>query len=229
MCPSPSFELPERYARALGDDDPLESQRKAPKRVGKLLKGLSEKQLSRRPAPDRWSIKEVVAHLADGEFVNGARMRFVVAHDRPALAGYDQDRFVASLGAGHARTRDLLEAFAGARAINVAMLRRLPEEAFARVGLHSERGEESLAKMVALYAAHDRIHERQIEAVREALRAAKAQKKRDRKAGKPARKARRGEPGARTPKPEPRAERPAKEGRAPKPDARGTALAGSAT
>ena len=152
----------ERCARALGEADPLESFRKAPRRVARLLRGVGEKRLARAPAPGRWSVKEVVAHLADGEVVLGARLRMVAAHDRPAIPAYDQDLFVQRLGVGGARTARLLEDFAAVRAANVRLLRRLPPEAFARVGLHAERGEESLAAMLRLYAGHDRVHEAQI-------------------------------------------------------------------
>ena len=56
--------IPERYRAALGDDDPFLAMFEAPQALRKLLKGLTEKQLSRRPAPGKWSIKEIVAHLA---------------------------------------------------------------------------------------------------------------------------------------------------------------------
>jgi DinB superfamily len=156
----------ERYAQALAGADPIESQRKAPKRVRKLIKGLSEKDLARRPAEGKWSIKEVLAHLADGELVMGSRLRYIAAMERPTIVGYDQDAFVANLRYDSLGTEELLAAFAALRAMNVALFDRLPDEAFARVGLHSERGEESLSTMLHSYAGHDRIHEQQIEQIR---------------------------------------------------------------
>lgn len=169
--------VPPRYLEALGGADPILSQRKAPKRLKKLLKGLSEKQLAKRPAENKWSIKEVIGHLADGEIINGARLRFVAAQDRPPLTGYDQDAFVARLGIASVETKELLAAFASARALNVALLARLPESAFDRIGIHSERGEESIRTMVTMYAGHDLVHEQQIEAARAALKAAKKARK----------------------------------------------------
>jgi hypothetical protein len=173
---NPGPVIPERYAKALGEADPIESQRKAPKRVKKLIRGLSEKELSRKPAPGKWSIKEIIAHLADGEVIIGSRERFVAAQDRALLPGYDQDAFVEHLGTDRAKTKDLLQAFAAVRGANVAMLSRLPRASFSHVGLHSERGEESLDAMVRMYAGHDIIHEEQIAMVCTQLRSKKAKR-----------------------------------------------------
>jgi hypothetical protein len=179
--------IQDRYVEALGGADPLESQSKAPARVRRLVRGLSERQLARRPAPGKWSIKEVVAHLADGEIVFGARVRMIAAHDRPPIPAYDQDLFVERLGIDRTSTSELLEHFAMARAVNVALLRRLPPGAFDRAGLHAERGEESIARMVEVYAGHDRIHERQIERVRSALQGERAKPARRRRPARAAR------------------------------------------
>jgi hypothetical protein len=157
-----------------------------PDRIRKLLRGLTERQLETRPAPGKWCIKEIVAHLADGEVVLGSRYRFIGAHDRPPLPGYDQDAFVARLGPMNAKAADLADDFAMARAVNLGLFERLPREAWDRVGLHSERGEESIRSSVAMYAGHDRIHLAQIETIRAGL-FPKAGKKRA--ARKPARKA----------------------------------------
>ena len=159
---NPGPVLPDRYAAALGGVDPIESMRKAPKRLKKLLKGVSEKRLKARPAEGKWSVKEIVAHLADGEVMLGSRFRLVAAMDRPALLGYDQDAYVERLAIDKARTKDLLDDFAAVRKANVRLLERLPREALSRVGLHSERGEETLADMLVMYAGHDRVHEEQI-------------------------------------------------------------------
>jgi hypothetical protein len=184
MIDTPSRTIPshlqidtQRYIDTLAGADPIDTQRKAPKRLKKLLKGLSEKQLSKRTIPGKWSIKEVVAHLADGEVIMGARLRFIAAQDRPPIPGYDQDLFVQNLGIEKVRTKDLLEAFAMARKLNVQLLERLEESALDRVGLHSERGEESIRTMVTMYAGHDMIHEEQIRAAREALKSKKTARK----------------------------------------------------
>jgi uncharacterized damage-inducible protein DinB len=156
--------IPQRYLDAIGKRDPIESAAKAPKRFRHLVDGLSEKELEWRPAEGKWSIKQILAHMADGEVMIGSRLRLVAAMDRPTIVGYDQDAFVANLCVDDLSAEQWLDAFRSMRALNISLLTRLPKEAFARIGLHTERGEESLSQMVFLYAGHDLIHERQIAA-----------------------------------------------------------------
>lgn len=179
----PNITTGPNYLAALGDRDPIESMRKTRKRLAKAIKGLSKSELARCVEEGKWSIKQVIAHLADGEVVLGARIRMIVAMDRPALTGYDQDAFVRNLAYDGVSVDDLLDQFGAIRAANVALLERLDDAAFARVGLHSERGEESLATAVFMYAGHDRLHEAQIERLRGALKVArKVERKAERKA-----------------------------------------------
>lgn len=166
---SPRPVVQPRYAAALGGDDPVSVMAETPDRVRRLIRGLTEGQLETKPAPGKWCIKEIVAHLADGEVILGSRYRFIGAHDRPPLPGYDQDAFVERLGPMNAKAADLADDFAMARAVNLGLLERLPREAWDRVGLHAERGEESIRSTVATYAGHDRIHLAQIETIRTGL------------------------------------------------------------
>ena len=194
--------IPERYRAALGDDDPFFAMAEAPVRLRRLVKGLTEAQLSKAPAPGKWSIKQIVAHLADGEVVLGSRYRFAAAHDRPPIAGYDQDLFVEKLGVENATTEELLADFELARAVNLGLLQRLPEGAFQRVGIHAERGEESIGTMVRMYAGHDRVHLDQVETIRTGLfpaaarktAKAKAQAKKGAAKAKPAKKSPKAKP-----------------------------------
>jgi hypothetical protein len=161
--------VPDRYLEALGGDDPVVAMAEAPDRLRRLVRGLTEKQLAVSPAPGKWSIREIVAHLADSEVVLGSRYRFIAAMDRPPLPGYDQDAFVENLGIARATTADLLDDFAMARAVNIGLLERVGEAAWERVGIHAERGEESLGRLVTMYAGHDRVHLLQIETIRTGL------------------------------------------------------------
>lgn len=173
--------IPQRYLDAIAGRDPIEMSSKAPKRLRHLIEGCSRKELEWQPAPDKWSIRQVLAHLADGEVMIGSRLRLVAAMDRPTIVGYDQDAFVGRLGLEHLSAEQWLEAFRDMRRLNVALLTRLPSNVFERIGVHTERGEESLGAMISMYAGHDLIHERQIadlilahKADRKARRAAEA-------------------------------------------------------
>ncbi|HQR45724.1 MAG TPA: DinB family protein [Thermoanaerobaculia bacterium] len=181
---TPGPVIPEKYASALGGEDPVEAMAETPDRLRRLIRSLTERQLAKKPAPGKWSIKEIVAHLADGEIILGSRYRLIASHDRPAIGGYDQDAFVANLGVSNAKTADLIDDFAMARAANLGLLDRLPREAWDRVGVHAERGEESIRKMVFMYAGHDRHHLQQIETIRTGLFPKKG--KRPARARKPA-------------------------------------------
>jgi hypothetical protein len=177
--------IPQRYLDAIGKSDPIESAAKSPKRLRRLIEGVSTKESEWQPAPGKWSIQQILAHLADGEVMIGSRLRLVAAMDRPTIVGYDQDAFVGNLNVDALSAEDWLRAFKSMRALNIALLSRLPQEAFGRIGLHTERGEESLAQMVFMYAGHDLIHEKQIAEQRLAYKQAR-KARRKAQAGPPA-------------------------------------------
>jgi hypothetical protein len=92
-------------------------------------------------------------------------MRLVAAEDRPTLTGYDQDAWVTGLRYRDGDPEDALQQFELLRRLNLRLLHGLPPGGLERVGLHNERGEESLGHMVRLYAGHDLVHLRQLERV----------------------------------------------------------------
>ncbi len=153
----------------LGGRDPFVVQSELPDALSRAVAGLSEEVLRTPEAPGKWSVLEVVRHLADSELVTGYRMRMILAHDRPEIQGYDQDAFAREL---HYREGDLelaLEQIRVLRAANLALLRSLSDEQMERCGVHSERGEESIRHIVRLIAAHDLLHRRQIERIKSAV------------------------------------------------------------
>jgi hypothetical protein len=122
----------------------------------------------RRPErPEKWSVIEVVQHLADSDLVMGFRIRMVLASDRPPLQGYDQDRWVSELRYREVPLATALHQLAGLREGNLALARRMAPEQLERIGIHSERGEESIALMLRLMAGHDLVHRRQIDRILE--------------------------------------------------------------
>jgi hypothetical protein len=150
----------------LGDRDPVETLRQTPGAVARFLHTVPPVVLGVPEAPGKWSIRGVVQHLADSELVGGFRLRMVLAHDRPLITGYDQDLWATRLVYREADVRDALEQFTVLRRANVRLWAALGPADLVRVGLHAERGEESLEHMRKLYAGHDLLHLRQLARVR---------------------------------------------------------------
>jgi len=154
----------------LGEQEPLAVLAAMPGALRRLTGDLSAEELARPEAEGKWSAAQVLQHLADSELVWGYRLRKVLAEDRPTLVGFDQDLWASRLGYATADAGRALAVFAALRAAHVAMLRAATEHDLARCGVHEERGEESVAHMMRLYAGHDLAHRRQLERIRGAVR-----------------------------------------------------------
>ncbi|MEZ5317338.1 MAG: DinB family protein [Vicinamibacterales bacterium] len=153
----------------LGDRDPLEVLHATPAALAAVTDALPAAALARPEAEGQWSIRHLAQHLADSELVWGWRVRLVLAQDRPPLTGYDQDRWADRL---HYERADAVRAardFAMLRAANLRLIEAASPADLARVGVHAERGEESLTHMIRLYAGHDLLHLNQLERIRQAV------------------------------------------------------------
>ncbi|HET9409299.1 MAG TPA: DinB family protein [Candidatus Sulfotelmatobacter sp.] len=162
-------ETPQQYTQRvlsyLDGKQPLTVQAATPKKLERLIKGVSASKLRKRPAPDKWSVTEIVAHLADAEIVGGFRMRFILGAPGTPIVAFDQDAWVKS---GHYEKRDprkSLELFRTLREANLAMLNSLTPEQWKHYGVHSERGQESIERIATMFAGHDLNHLRQIEGI----------------------------------------------------------------
>jgi hypothetical protein len=124
--------------------------------------GRTDAELARPEAPGKWSALQVLQHLTDSELVIGYRFRLVLTQDRPAIVGYDQDQWVNLLHAGENDPERLLARIAALRFSTVTLLTATTPTDRKRVGIHTERGEESLDRMMSLFAAHDLVHLRQL-------------------------------------------------------------------
>jgi hypothetical protein len=147
----------QRLLAALGDDDPATAQAEAPAALRSLVRDAGP-ALRVRPEPGEWSALECLGHLTDGELVVAGRYRWILAHDEPEIIGYDQDRWVARLRHADDDVDRLLDLFDALRAANLELWSRIPPADRARVGLHRERGPESIELTFRLAAGHDRIH-----------------------------------------------------------------------
>jgi hypothetical protein len=150
----------------LGDRDPLAVLRETPTALEQAIARLSDEQLRRPEAPGKWAIVQVLQHLADSDLVWAWRVRLILSHDRPTITGYDQDLWAERLHYGDADPRQALETFSVLRAANLRLLERATPDDMARIGVHSERGEESVGHLCRLYAGHDLLHLNQIARIR---------------------------------------------------------------
>jgi len=154
-----------RVMAYLGDRDPLAVQAATPRKLERLMKGVPRRQLARRPAAGKWSVVEIVSHLADGEIVGGYRVRRILGAPGCELPGFDQDKWAE---AGKYSQRDpqaALELFRVLRRANLALFKSLSRDQWALEGTHAERGVESVATYARMFAGHDLNHLRQVEAI----------------------------------------------------------------
>jgi hypothetical protein len=156
--------------QALGSREPLAVLAEMPAALRRAVAGLSREQDGTPERPGKWSVRQVVQHLADSELVGGFRFRMVLAHDAPALPGYDQDLWAERLRYQDADLATSLADFAVLRTLNLRVLRRAtPDDLVHRVMRHAERGDEPLGHMMSLYAGHDLVHLAQIRRIRQAI------------------------------------------------------------
>lgn len=162
-------ETPQEYMKRLGgylgDQDPLKVQQATPKKIASLIRGVPKKKLTRRPAPGKWSIAEIVAHLADDELVGAYRMRKILEQPGAPLEGFDQDKWADTGKYSKRDAKKSLELFSAIREANLALLKHLDAAQWDLYGVHSERGEEGIRTMARHFACHDINHMKQIEAI----------------------------------------------------------------
>jgi hypothetical protein len=171
--PSIPADTPGAYARdlldRLGDRDPLAIMDQSPDSVRALFEGLDDATIRRPEGDGKWSMIEVAHHLADSDMVVGVRIRMIVAQERPPIVAYDQDLWVANLRYRQAALSDVLAQFAVLRAANIRLARQLTPAELVRVGVHTERGAESVGYLLRLVAGHDLVHLAQLARIRKAV------------------------------------------------------------
>jgi len=145
--------------------DPIAMQREMPQILSGLIEGVAEKELRRSPAPGKWSVSEIIAHLADSELVSVWRYRQMIEHNDRPLSAYDQDEW-ARIGKYSSReAKDSLQLFTALRAMNLKMFARLTPDEWQRGGIHAERGRITVQSLARQVAGHDRNHLEQIQKI----------------------------------------------------------------
>ena len=155
----------QRLFSYVGGNDPLKLQAAAPAKLARLLKSVSPAKTRKRPAPGKWSIAEIVAHIADTELVGGYRIRAILGAPGSQVIGFDQDVWVTALHYDQRNVRKSLEQYRVLREANLAMLKTLAPEQWKHHGIHNERGTETIETIVRMFAGHDLNHFRQIERI----------------------------------------------------------------
>ena len=147
-----------RLAAYVQDKDPIAMQRAAPDILSHLIDGKPGELLSRRPAPGKWSVNAILAHMAEDELVSSWRYRQMIENSGAALPGFDQDEW-ARLGDYESWTpREALEMFRLLREANLRMFDKLTPQEWQCYGVHAERGRITVEDLARHMAAHDRNH-----------------------------------------------------------------------
>jgi len=160
----------ERMLKNVEGQEPLKVQATTVGRLARAMRGANRQKLARRPAPGKWSVNEIIAHLSEGEIVIGYRMRMIAGAPGTPIQAFDQDSWAA---AGNYAARDAKKSLALFRAVreaNLDWLRRLRPEQWKHYGMHAERGQESIEAIVSMMAGHDLNHLKQVEALLAAKR-----------------------------------------------------------
>lgn len=150
--------------------DPVKIQKSTPKKMEKLIKQLSKKQVRRRPAAGKWSIAEILAHLADTEVVASWRMRLILGSSGTPIQAFDQDVWAKTFRYENQDPKHALKVFRVLRENNLALLRSVPRKLWENHGMHAERGKETIAHIVRMFAGHDINHLQQVEKIAKSSR-----------------------------------------------------------
>ncbi len=151
------------YASFLADNNPTEVMAAMPQKLSSVLSKLSEAEVNRTPFPGKWSVREVLCHLADCEMVFAFRIRQTLAQQEHIIQPFDQEEWAKNYAAYSAEAA--LGVFTAVRQWNLALIASLPTAAFSRIVTHPERGAMTLQTIVETIGGHDINHLRQIDSI----------------------------------------------------------------
>jgi uncharacterized damage-inducible protein DinB len=123
-------------------------------KLRQVVQGLTHDDLHALPVPGTWSIQQIIIHLLDSDLVLADRMKRVIAEDKPALLAFDENRWAKQLAYDFRSADDAVALFGLNRKQMAEVMRRLPDEAFARTGTHNERGVQTLEQIVGFAVEH---------------------------------------------------------------------------
>lgn len=147
----------------------LEAAEKSPKQIAAAVSGVPEKTLRFKPAPDKWCILEILAHLADMDILYAYRLRQMLADEKPVIAPIDQDAWAKHLGYMESSAPELIALYGLNRHANLQLLRRLKPGDLERSAYHPElKRQVTVAEVVGMMGGHGANHLEQIERLKKA-------------------------------------------------------------
>ncbi len=142
----------------------LEAAEKSPKEIAAAVSGLPDKTLRYKPAPGKWSILEILGHLADVEIIYAYRLRQALADEKPVIAPIDQDAWARNLGYMESSPAELVAFYGLSRHHTLQLLRRLKPEDLEKGAFHPEHKRNvTVAEMIQMMSGHGTNHLGQIE------------------------------------------------------------------
>jgi hypothetical protein len=147
--------------------DPLQMQREAPQVLENLIRGVPDEILRRSPKPGKWSIAEILAHMADDEIATAWRYRQMIENPGCPLPGFDQDKWASLADYATSNPAESLDLFRRLREANLRLLERLSTEQWESWGVHLERGKNTVREFARDMAGHDINHIEQIRRILE--------------------------------------------------------------
>lgn len=160
-------ETPQQYTKRVlsytKHRNALKIQRATVDRIARLIQRVNKKQMLRRPAPGKWSIGEILAHLAEAELVGGYRLRMILGKNGTHIQAFDQNVWAKNADYAHQDPHKSLALFRALRESNLSLLQSLPRKMWNYYGRHEERGKETIARITEMFAGHDINHTLQIE------------------------------------------------------------------
>lgn len=148
------------YINLVPEGDLLQILKRQSEELSELLQGVSEEQAGYRYAPGKWSLKEVLGHIADTERVMSYRLLRVARGDATPLPGFDENLFVSGAAFDRIPLQALLEDFKRVREATLSLLSTLPEEAWTRRGVINNT--ETTARALAYILAGHELHHRKV-------------------------------------------------------------------
>jgi hypothetical protein len=162
-------ETPQQYTKRILKNqqgkDPVSVLSSTPGKIARLLRGVSRRRLTARPGPGKWSVAEILEHLADAELVTGFRMRLILGANRTPIQAFDQDAWAAFSQYEKQDPNLSFEAFRIQRERNIRLLKSLPKKMWEYYGIHAERGKETIRRVTQMIAGHDINHLKQVERI----------------------------------------------------------------